>query len=229
MYQLINTINKINITFVINRFDVKKEMKRNFFPDYIIESFIMSGYDNHLALLDMDVSEHQGNSIQVIEEYIDDNKFENCMSSVHHKNKQYPFKFPPGHKLLIRKFVRDMKERWGEKKRKNSSDNKKTTAKRRKTYTRRPVNISDKDLQDGKGEDSDENVSIVTQEIRSKICSWVKLSFKKKINENEHFTILTTKTTNKKISVQIRCGCGKLFTLQRKSEGCKPWLLSNWT
>ena len=31
------------------------------------------------------------------------------------------------------------------------------------------------------------------------------------------------------MSVQIYCGCGKVFTLQRKNTGSKPWLISNWT
>lgn len=50
------------------------------------------------------------------------------------------------------------------------------------------------------------------------------------MTENENFTIQVKRKVNKQISAQIRCGCGKLYTLQRKKTGTtKLWLISNWS
>lgn len=71
----------------------------------------MSGFDNALSISEMDVSDKPGNSLNEIQNYIDDNKFPNCMSSSHHKNKDLPYHFPTGHKVLIKRFVKDFQEK----------------------------------------------------------------------------------------------------------------------
>ena len=50
--------------------------------------------------------------------------FENCMSSIHHQNSNRPFKFPPGHAILIRKFINGVQEK-------------------HKTKTKRPLELSE--------------------------------------------------------------------------------------
>ena len=93
-----------------NRFDVLEEMKK-VLPEYIVECFLMSGYDNNISVLEMDISEQPGNSVEVMERYVDENKFENCMSSIHHRNQNISFRFPLGHNVLIKKVVKDIQEK----------------------------------------------------------------------------------------------------------------------
>ncbi len=184
----------------------------------------MSGYDNVHAVLEMDVAEHAGNSVETIEKYINENRFENCMSPLHHQSQQdRPFHFPPGHKVLIRKFVQNIKEQIT-KKRKIIQHVSKCV---KKPKVRKPDMPDDELLSD---QEEEECIPSVKSEIRTKINVWVKNTLKKSIKENEHFTILATKELDtQNLSVHVRCGCGKSFALQRKKTGRKPWLISNWT
>ena len=51
------------------------------------------------------------------------------------------------------------------------------------------------------------------------------------VRENEHYTINVNRNPmdSSKLSVSIRCHCGKAIALQQKANGSKPWQISNWT
>ena len=133
-------------------------------PEYIVECFLMSGYDNSLSVLEMDISEQPGNSVEVIERYVDENKFENCMSSIHHRNQSISFCFPPGHHVLIKKVVKDIQEKHKTKNRSLCSN--KPQAKKRKIKGKKSK------TEDSEGESADEDdIPSVTHEIRTKIST----------------------------------------------------------
>ena len=210
------------------RFNALDEMKK-ILPEYIVQCFIMSGYDTHHAVLEMDTSENPGNSIEEIEQYIDKNKFPSCMSSLHHENQNRPFQFPPGHKVLIKMFVEDVKERFPKSRKHKISCTRKPPRKAKKP--KKSAADSDKQADaNSSDEEEEDDILLVTNEIRTKIGQWAKNTLKKSIKENEHFTIITQREINsRKLSVHVRCSCGKVFTLQQKKSGSKPWLISNWS
>ena len=76
-------------------------------PSYIVSCFLASGYDTLPVIAEMDASDGPGNAIQSIEDFI---------------NEQYPgdplytrgrkvCKFPPGHRIRIKRFVELVKEK----------------------------------------------------------------------------------------------------------------------
>ena len=48
--------------------------KANHQPEYIIQSFLMSGFDDIDTIMEMDVSEGSNNSVQIMENYISKKK-----------------------------------------------------------------------------------------------------------------------------------------------------------
>lgn len=80
-------------------------MRRNL-PEYIVNRFVAAGYDTLDIIAEMDVSDKPGNSLQVIEEFIareypNDPQYTRCSMAP-------SFKFPPGHRQRIAKFVGDV-------------------------------------------------------------------------------------------------------------------------
>ena len=78
------------------------------FSDYIVQCFTMSGFNDIDAIMEMNVDEGAGNSISTIEEFIDHHSFPSCMNPYLHN---HPFEFPPGHRIRIRHFVKETKEK----------------------------------------------------------------------------------------------------------------------
>ena len=83
-------------------------MKRKL-PGYVFECLIAAGYDTLEAIANMIISHEAGNTLQVIEEYINsthpnDPKFmqTNVTASM--------FRFPPGRRQTIESFVKAIKQ-----------------------------------------------------------------------------------------------------------------------
>ena len=49
--------------------------KANHLPEYIIQSFLMSGFDDIDTIMEMDVGEGPNNSVQIMENYINKKNF----------------------------------------------------------------------------------------------------------------------------------------------------------
>ena len=77
-------------------------------PEYIVQSFMMSGFDDIETILQMDIGEGPNNSIDAIEKFINKKRFPSCMGP--HQLVDETFEFPPGHKLKIQKFIRDIQQ-----------------------------------------------------------------------------------------------------------------------
>ena len=88
-------------------------MKKSRMPPHIIHCFVVSGFDEIESVLEMDASEGPTNSIEVIERYINSRKvhYPQCMDP--NQPRDIPFEMSPGHRIRVDKFVLDMKQRYG--------------------------------------------------------------------------------------------------------------------
>ena len=194
------------------------ELFREKFPEYIVQCFVTSGFDDIDAIVEMDVDDGPGNSIKTIEGFINIHSFTNCMNPSLQRS-DHPFEFPPGHKIRIKKLIKELKKQHNNTKRKLLI---KPTASKQ---SKRPK------IDEEQNEILFEDIPSVTMEIREKINKWVKNTYKKQVHENEHFTIIVKRDVHvfQKIVASVRCICGKEIALQRKLGVSRPWILSNWT
>ena len=72
-------------------------------PSYVVKCFTAAGFDTLEVIAKMDVSDHPGNSIEQIEQFISD-EYPNDPEYKRGK------KFPPGHKIRIQDFVNQVKQ-----------------------------------------------------------------------------------------------------------------------
>lgn len=96
--------------------DVVELMKANL-PPYIVRCFLAAGYDTLEVISSMDITENKGNSIDIIESYIQKyyagkKEFYSDMLP----DMQLSFVFSPGHRLPICKFVSEVKDKYVNKK-----------------------------------------------------------------------------------------------------------------
>ena len=91
--------------------DAMKSLEKKL-PPYVVNCLKTAGFDSVDAICSMDVSERRENSIRVIENYVEQyysthqNLFANPSGCVQPK----PFRFPPGHRMQIINFVREVKK-----------------------------------------------------------------------------------------------------------------------
>ncbi len=104
---------------------------RNSFPEYIVQCFIVSGLDDIDTILKMS-TESESNSIDVIEQYIDEvkNEFPQCCSTSISTHR--PFKLPLGHIIKITSFINRIHNEFGKK----SHKAKKVPALKRSKYAK---------------------------------------------------------------------------------------------
>ena len=89
---------------------------RDKLPPYVVECFMVSGFDDIDAMVEMNTSDGPKNSITIIESYIDKRKSDlpNCMGPNHLPH--LPFEFPPGHRIRIQKFITEIKNKYRKRK-----------------------------------------------------------------------------------------------------------------
>ena len=92
----------------VQEFDVISLLKERL-PDYIVQCFLASGYDDPTVIADMDVTDNPENSISIIETYIG-SKFTDDEQYYHNRHISLPFQFPPGHRKRISNFVCEVKQ-----------------------------------------------------------------------------------------------------------------------
>lgn len=89
-------------------------------PDYVVESFMATGYDTLEVIAKMDTTRTPGNSLEEVEQYIsmeflEDHRFRRGITS------RGNFKFLPGHRQRIVNFVEKVKKMDQEEKEKRLS------------------------------------------------------------------------------------------------------------
>ena len=88
------------------------ELLEKKFPPYVVNCLKAAGFDSVDTICSMNVSERRENSIYVIENYIEQYYsthqvfFANPNGCVQPR----PFKFPPGHRMQIINFVKELKK-----------------------------------------------------------------------------------------------------------------------
>ena len=87
-------------------------LMREKLPRYVINCLLASGFDVADVIMSMDVSEQPGNSIETIENYINDHYagHEDYCNTPVSSCSVTPFVFPPGHRLRIRNFVLELRK-----------------------------------------------------------------------------------------------------------------------
>ena len=82
-------------------------------PPYVVKCFLAAGFDTPDVIASMDTSENPGNSLAIIESFID--KYYSGHKDFYPTSTvpiaQKPFIFPPGHRLRISNFVTEVKRR----------------------------------------------------------------------------------------------------------------------
>ncbi len=145
-------------TFRPNIVDLMKESRM---PPHIIHCFVVSGFDEIESVLEMDASEGPTNSIEVIERYINSRKvhYPQCMDP--NQPRDIPFEMSPGHRIRVDKFILDMKQRYGCKRKMGEVSASRQLKKRKRGCE-----------SDNEGETNEIGISSVENEIREKIIKW---------------------------------------------------------
>ena len=155
---------------------------RDKLPPYVVECFMVSGFDDIDAIVEMNTSDGPKNSITIIESYIDKRKSDlpNCMGPKHLPH--LPFEFPPGHHIRIQKFITEIKNKYRKRKIESlPALREPPLASKHKSKKRK--------LEADKSDDSDSNIPSTTNEIRRKLNNWSKTNYAGNVRENEHYTI----------------------------------------
>ena len=193
-------------------------------PEYVVKCMLTAGFDVVEVITSMDISNEPGNSIELIENFINQH---------YAGNKEYtlslsPFAFPPGHRIRICKFVSDVQ--------------KQVKASTRIEQKHGRSKVKAKQLSEKKGTDSSdsdslnssESITSVSSRVRRSISAWVKkqnlLDCLSNLRENVHFSV-TVKNVAKShfVSVYVQCfACKANIKLHRQPKH-STYSISNWT
>ena len=214
--------------------EATKLMKQRL-PEYVVNCFISAGFDTLAVIADMDTSSEPGNSLQVIEEFIS-NEHPNDPKFTRGTMATGMFKFPPGHRHTITKFVKDVKQLQEGKRRqpsKRESDTSSTKAKRRRmtpNSSKASLNISDSSSSESIEFAAATQVSTL-RDIRRQVTKWQQSQKHAKLRllkEHQEYDVhVKAKGEGGNLIASIECKlCGKSYILGLK-EGRS--MISNWT
>ena len=205
-------------------FDVLLLMKQRL-PQYVVNCFLAAGFDVPEVISAMDISANPGNSITQIESFIA-KRYRGDPRYSH--NPSLDFEFPPGHRMRICNFVREVKMMCG------SITESHTVSRKRKYSGGRLAKKQELTCTD---ESDGENVSTVSNQIRRSMSAWVRKQTDqrlKTLQEKKHYSVLVTNVATEpcSLSVSVRCvGCNTCIHLQKKdsSSEATPYLISKWS
>lgn len=203
-------------------------------PGYVVECLVAAGYDTLGAIANMNTSHEAGNSLQLIEEYINtthpnDPKFmrANMAAST--------FRFPPGHRQTIEAFVKEIKQLEDEK-----------TRRARKRVSEATCAVPKKKLSkakemptySGNNSSSSSSVDVAPRTqastltyIRQQFVRWQRLQKDiklKELKEHEQYEVhVKANEVGNDLVASVLCKvCNKTYSLGQK-EG--RLMISNWT
>ena len=184
-------------------------------PVYIVNCFLISGFDTHDVVASMDVSNQPGNSIEQIEQFITENKLFQDPKYVDEMIYQQRFTFPPGHRLRIVQFVLRFQEEIAHAK----------VVHHKKGYRRRSSFTPLKKL----------DMDTVSANLQRQLISWARKQEDnedlKLLQEHKHYVInvmeLGDSEETKRLKATIMCLlCNKAVLLYGKD---RSFMLSNYT
>ena len=215
---------------------------KNELPDYVVESFMATGYDTLQVISKMDTSRNPGNSLQEVEEFIStefagDPHFQRGVTS------NGTFKFLPGHRQRIVDFVEANRKKLDQEEKAKRLNCKRSSGKSNIAIPfKQKMAKSDTNLADTNSSKSNDglNQAKAVAMVRQQICKWQREGKNpnhltiKDFKENEHFEVksVASEDTDSSCSgpnfrVYIYCTlCHKNYTLGFKDGGA---LLSNYT
>ena len=202
-------------------------------PQYVVDSFVSAGFDTLGVIADMDTSDKPGNSLQAIEEFINSEH----PNDVRFTRGTGTFKFPPGHRHTIARFVREVRQLEEDKRRacpKRECDAPCKNPKRRKVVQNIPKEMII-GASDSSSSESVDNVAVsqvgILGDIRRQVTKWQQSQKHAKLRQlkehGEYEVQVKAKVESGNLMASIVCKlCGKRYSLGQK-EG-KP-MISNWT
>ena len=213
-----------------SRKQVAIKIMRTNLPEYVVNCFVAAGFDTLEVIADMDSSGEPGNSLQLIEDFIN-NEHPGDTRFTHGTTAASTFKFPPGHRQSIAKFVQQTKLQEEEMRRlcrKRESEGFCTMPKRRKIAC-----LSSKEMA-ANNSTSSSSAEIIDQsslvaDIRRQIAKWQRSQQDAKLRElKEHEKYeVRVKLEGGKLIPSIQCKvCTKSYSLGLKDG--RP-MISNWT
>ena len=80
---------------------------------YVVIALLVSGFDDIVSIVGMNLDDGPNNSIKEIKKYIDERKanYPQCLNPKLPSN--VSFEFPPGHRIQIQAFIREVKSKHG--------------------------------------------------------------------------------------------------------------------
>jgi len=189
-------------------------------PEYVVNCFVASGYDTLSVISEMDVSSDPGNSIQLIEEYINENHSDdpNCK---HIRSSSKAFKFPPGHRLAIKSFISEIKRSEQQKCRSMKKEGRDSQHGPKRIKLSSNVTKSQSDLTDP---------AKLLSGIRRQLAKWQQMQKQQSLRdlkEHENFKIHVNSKEDGILISSIQClNCGKSYSLGKKDG---QFIISNWT
>ena len=190
------------------------EMLKAKLPAYVVNCFLVSGFDTHEVVTTMDVTNQPGNSIEQIEQFISENKLYQDPKYVDEMIYHERFTFPPGHRLRIVQFVTRLRDELANVK-----------AMHKKGYRRRSSYSPMKKL----------DMDTVSNNLQRQLISWARKQEDnddlKLLQEHKHYVInvmeLGDSEETKRLKATIMCLlCNKAVLLYGKD---RSFMLSNYT
>ncbi|MDA8002571.1 MAG: hypothetical protein MPL62_14930 [Alphaproteobacteria bacterium] len=197
-------------------------------PGYVVETFIAAGYDTLEAIANMNISNEAGNSLQLIEEYINsthpnDPKFmrSNVTASM--------FRFPPGHRQTIESFVKEIKQLEDEKTRRaRKRATEATTGPKAKLHKETPTYSGDST---SSVDAAPSTHASTLAYIRQQLVKWQRSQKDSRLNalkEYEQYEVqVQANEVDNMFATSVLCKvCNRSYALGQKAGRV---MISNWT
>lgn len=208
-----------------------KDLMRKKLPGYVVDSLVAAGFDTLETISDMDISSKQDNSLQLIEEFVS-SEYPNDPRFSRGVTASGSFKFPPGHRQSIEKFIKDIREQRKERESRKRERERVCTVAKRKRSTRACTSVpSCTDSSSASPCGGQETASQMLGNIRQQVVKWQrsqkneKVAHLKEYEQYEACVKVNTKGDDYVASITCKV-CGKSYVLGQK-EG-RP-VISNWT
>lgn len=208
-------------------------------PTYIVNCFIATGYDTLDVIADLTNEDITEIEAIIKNDFVGDDRFLNHATG--NTSDMSQFKFQPGHRKRILKFIEEAKYLVKEKTKKANDSSKHRGQKRKASqlicHRGKKAKTTDHEEEQIRGEISDDdNEGIKCNELgmlmdfRQNFVKWQRqqqVPRYKEIKENKDFLLKINTSGNQSISAVLHCFmCGKCLSLGVKSNNI---LLSNWT
>ena len=188
-------------------------------PEYIVNCLLVAGFDTLDVIAKMNVGQEPGNSIEMVENFVTANFSGDERYMYAPLGQQIVCKFPPGHRLRIEQFIRELRAT------QSSNEHVVLHVATNSATKKRKVCAKPAQPKEGSSSYSHEDISTKVGIIRQQIAKWQHTTSDqhvRKLQEHEHFEIIF-----KHGFYSIHCKvCSQDVKLSSKNQKV---ILSNWT